>query len=241
MPVGAILWDYDGTLADSSKKNIEVTIEILRRFIPDVDENVPEALASRTSYQDAYGKMSDWKELYRTCYGLDDEQIKAAGAMWSEAQLSNKTFSDIFSGMPEMLAALAPIPMGVCSQNGAEVIRRSLEHHGILKYFGAVVGYDEVPFDGQKPAPDAFFVCLDRLGIKKRGCRFIYVGDHSVDVAFGKNAETELKKSFPAAEVICVAVHHPGLYADDDPRFAPDFTANNSEQLFAVLKKLTEE
>lgn len=241
MPVGAILWDYDGTLADSSKKNIEVTIEILRRFIPDVDENVPEALASRTSYQDAYGKMSDWKELYRTCYGLDDEQVKAAGAMWNEAQLSNKTFSDIFSGVPEMLAALAPIPMGVCSQNGAEVIRRSLEHHGILKYFGAVVGYDEVPFDGQKPAPDAFFVCLDRLGIKKRGCRFIYVGDHSVDVAFGKNAETELKKSFPAAEVICVAVHHPGLYADDDPRFAPDFTANNSEQLFAVLKKLTEE
>lgn len=241
MPVGAILWDYDGTLADSSKKNIEVTIEILRRFIPDVDENVPEALASRTSYQDAYGKMSDWKELYRTCYGLDDEQVKAAGAMWSEAQLSNKTFSDIFSGVPEMLAALAPIPMGVCSQNGAEVIRRSLEHHGILKYFGAVVGYDEVPFDGQKPAPDAFFVCLDRLGIKNRGCRFIYVGDHSVDVAFGKNAETELKKSFPAAEVICVAVHHPGLYADDDPRFAPDFTANNSEQLFAVLKKLTEE
>lgn len=241
MPVGAILWDYDGTLADSSKKNIEVTIEILRRFIPDVDENVPEVLASRTSYQDAYGKMSDWKELYRTCYGLDDEQVKAAGAMWSEAQLSNKTFSDIFSGMPEMLAALAPIPMGVCSQNGAEVIRRSLEHHGILKYFGAVVGYDEIPFDGQKPAPDAFFVCLDRLGIKNRGCRFIYVGDHSVDVAFGKNAETELKKSFPAAEVICVAVHHPGLYADDDPRFAPDFTANNSEQLFAVLKKLTEE
>ncbi len=241
MPVGAILWDYDGTLADSSKKNIEVTIEILRRFIPDVDENVPEALASRTSYQDAYGKMSDWKELYRICYGLDDEQVKAAGAMWSEAQLSNKTFSDIFSGVPEMLAALAPIPMGVCSQNGAEVIRRSLEHHGILKYFGAVVGYDEVPFDGQKPAPDAFFVCLDRLGIKNRGCRFIYVGDHSVDVAFGKNAETELKKSFPAAEVICVAVHHPGLYADDDPRFAPDFTANNSEQLFAVLKKLTEE
>ena len=193
------------------------------------------------AYQDAYGKMSDWKELYRTCYGLDDEQVKAAGAMWSEAQLSNKTFSDIFSGMPEMLAVLAPIPMGVCSQNGAEVIRRSLEHHGILKYFGAVVGYDEVPFDGQKPAPDAFFVCLDRLGIKNRGCRFIYVGDHSVDVAFGKNAETELKKSFPAAEVICVAVHHPGLYADDDPRFAPDFTANNSEQLFAVLKKLTEE
>ena len=96
MPIKAILWDYDGTLADSSKKNIEVTLEILRRFIPDVDENVPEALASRTSYQDAYGKMSDWKELYRTCYGLDDEQVRQAGSMWGKAQLSNRTYSDIF-------------------------------------------------------------------------------------------------------------------------------------------------
>lgn len=241
MPIKAILWDYDGTLADSSKKNIEVTLEILRRFIPDVDENVPEALASRASYQDAYGKTSDWKELYRTCYGLDDEQVKAAGAMWSDAQLANETYSDIFAGIPEILGAMASVPMGICSQNGAEVIRRSLEHHRLLEYFGAIVGYDEVPFDGQKPAPDAFFVCLDRLGIADRGGRFVYVGDHSVDVAFGKNAEAELKKSNPDAEVICIAIHHPGLYAENDPRFLPDYTVTSSEQLFPVLKKLAEE
>ena len=41
MSISAILWDYYGTLADSSKKNIEVILEILRHFIPDVDENVP--------------------------------------------------------------------------------------------------------------------------------------------------------------------------------------------------------
>ena len=69
----------------------------------------------------------------------------------------------------------------------------------------------------------------------------MYIGDHSVDVAFGKNAESVLKKDFPKAEVICVAIHHPGLYSEDDPRFLPDFTANNSEELFAVLKKLDEE
>ena len=238
MPIGAILWDYDGTLADSSKKNIEVTVEILRRFIPDVDENVPEPLASRASYQDAYGRMSDWKELYRICYGLDYEQVRAAGAMWSEAQLSNKTFSDIFDGIPEVLSALSPIPMGICSQNGAEIIRRSLKHHGILEYFGAVVGYDDVPYEGQKPAPDAFFVCLDRLGISERNLSFVYVGDHSVDIAFGRNAEAELKKDFPDARVICVALHHPGLYENNDLCFPPDFTANSSADLLSVLKKL---
>ena len=241
MPVSSILWDYDGTLADSSKKNIEVTLDILRHFIPDVDENVPEILASRTSYHDAYGRIYDWKELYRTCYGLDEEQIRRAGAMWGEAQLKNTRCSDIFPGIAEILAAFSHIPMGICSQNGAEIILRSLHSHGIEKYFGSIIGYDDVPFDGQKPAPDAFFACLDRLGISERNRRFVYIGDHSVDVAFGKNAESVLKKDFPKAEVICVAIHHPGLYSEDDPRFLPDFTANNSEELFAVLKKLDEE
>ena len=67
MSISAILWDYDGTLADSSKKNIEVTLEILRHFIPDVDENVPEALSSRSSYLDAQGKLSEWMEVYSVC------------------------------------------------------------------------------------------------------------------------------------------------------------------------------
>ena len=101
-----------------------------------------------------------------------------------------------------------------------------------------MVGYDDVPYEGQKPAPDAFFVCLDRLGISERNLSFVYVGDHSVDIAFGRNAEAELKKDFPDARVICVALHHPGLYENNDLCFPPDFTANSSADLLSVLKKL---
>ena len=44
----AILWDYDGTLVDSSRKNMEVTISIFRKFYPDIAANMPDFAAGRT-------------------------------------------------------------------------------------------------------------------------------------------------------------------------------------------------
>ena len=72
MAIKAILWDYDGTLMDSSKKSIEVSLEVLSRFIPDIYENIPEPLSSRENFQETYGRISDWVELYHVCYGLND-------------------------------------------------------------------------------------------------------------------------------------------------------------------------
>ena len=241
MSISAILWDYDGTLADSSKKNIEVTLEILRHFIPDVDENVPEALSSRSSYLDAQGKLSDWKELYRVCYGLNEEEIRKAGEMWTPTQLKNRTLSDIFKGMDSVLKEFEHVKMGVCSQNGREEISRSLDHHGLLKYFGSIVGYGDVPYDRQKPDPTAFLICLDELKIADRNGTFIYVGDHSVDVAFGRNAESALKKSFPGARVVCAAMHYAGYYSGDDENFPPDFSAKSPEELLEILKQIENE
>lgn len=238
MPISGILWDYDGTIADSSKKNIEVTLEILRRFIPDVDENVPKALSSRSSYLDAQGRLSDWKELYRVCYGLTEEQVEKAGEMWTPAQLKNRTLSDIFEGIDLVLKEFERVKMGICSQNGGEEISRSLEKHGLLRYFGSIVGYGDVPYDRQKPDPAAFLLCLDELQIADRSGNFVYVGDHSVDVAFGRNAEAALRRSFPTARVLCIALHHEGYYGKDDEAFPPDFTARSAGELLEILKQI---
>jgi len=45
MSIKAILWDYDGTIMDSSRKSIEVSLEVLSAFIPDIYENVPKPLS----------------------------------------------------------------------------------------------------------------------------------------------------------------------------------------------------
>lgn len=235
MAVKAILWDYDGTIMDSSKKSIEVSLEVLSNFIPDIYENIPEPLSSREKFQDTYGRISDWVELYHVCYGLTDEQTREAVRMWGEVQLKNKTEAELYSGIREILEHFKDVKMGVCSQNGAEIIKRSLEHIDVLKYFGAVIGVDDVLFDEQKPHGSAFIKALEKLGIEDRNATFVYVGDRSVDVAFGRNAEAMLKKDFPDAKVVCVAMHHPGDYCEEDENLLPDYIAKNTDELFEIL------
>lgn len=235
MGIEAILWDYDGTLADSSKKSIEVSLEVLSNFIPDIYENIPEPLSSRENFQETYGRISDWVELYHVCYGLDDEQTREAVKLWGPTQLKNKTESELYSGIPEILEKFKDIKMGVCSQNGAGIIKKSLEHHGALKYFGAVLGVDDVLFEEQKPHPAAFIKCLERLGITDKNKTFVYIGDHSVDVAFGRNAEAMLKADYPDARVVCIAMHHPGDYCEEDENFLPDFVARSTAELLGIL------
>ena len=125
--------------------------------------------------------------------------------------------------------------MGVCSQNGAGIIKRSLGNLDLIKYLGAVIGVDDVLFEEQKPHPDAFLKALEKLGISDRNKTFAYVGDRSVDVAFGRNAEAALKKDFPEARVICIAMHHPGDYCEEDENFPPDYIARSSAELLSIL------
>lgn len=235
MPVKAILWDYDGTLADSTQKTIEVTLDVLSHFIPDIYENIPKELSSKEAFQEAYGRIPDWKELYRTCYGLSDEQLVIGAGMWGEAQLRNKTESELFEGIPRVLKNFKNIKMGVCTQNSNDIVKRSLEHHGVLKYFGAVLGIEDVAFDEQKPHPAAFINCLEKLGLSGQSGTFVYIGDHSVDVAFGRNVEAMLKKDHPEAMVICIAMHHSGNYSEEDENFPPDYIAHSSAELLEIL------
>ena len=47
MNLSAILWDYDGTLVNSIKKNMAVTIDVLTNFQNDINTNIPEVLKSK--------------------------------------------------------------------------------------------------------------------------------------------------------------------------------------------------
>ncbi len=75
MTLSAILWDYDGTLVDSTKKNMAVTIEILQEFIPDIHQKLPTVLTYPEEYRQANYKYKDWREIYRECYNLSESQI----------------------------------------------------------------------------------------------------------------------------------------------------------------------
>ena len=179
----AILWDYDGTLANTPVKNIAVTRAVLGRLDPALLDPLPEALSSLAAYQAANYRWRNWRELY---------------------QHALRVPAPLFGGLLEVLPRLAALaPMGICSQNDSGNIRAALAAHGAADCFAAVVGHADVDFARQKPDPAAFLACLDRLGLREG--RFAYIGDHAGDIAFGRNAQAALRAMGRAAEVVCVA------------------------------------
>ena len=103
----AILWDYDGTLANTPVKNLAVTKEVLRRLDPALLDPLPEALTSLDAYQAANYRWRNWRELYRHALHVPAERLDEAGALWGPCQLADRTLPPLFDGLDEALPRLA--------------------------------------------------------------------------------------------------------------------------------------
>lgn len=201
--IDAILWDYDGTLADSAAKNRAVTLEVLRRVDPALLKPLPAALASPTAYRAVSRRYRNWMDLYEEHYRMTPDQIRRAAPLWAACQEAEPMAPVLFDGIPALLERLAGLPMAICSQNSAASIDDSLTALGIRPYFGAVAGFDTVGMERQKPEPDCFLYCLEKLGLT--GGRFLYVGDQAGDLTFAVAAERALRERGVRAEVLGVA------------------------------------
>ena len=76
----AILWDYDGTLANTPVKNIAVTRAVLGRLDPALLDPLPEALPSLAAYQAANYRWRTWRELYRHALPVPVDRLDGGGA-----------------------------------------------------------------------------------------------------------------------------------------------------------------
>ena len=82
--IDAVLWDFDGTLADSAAKNIAITKQILAKVAPRLTgEGLPRALRSIDDYHVANHGAENWRELYRDYFGMTADEIQVAGPMWN--------------------------------------------------------------------------------------------------------------------------------------------------------------
>jgi phosphoglycolate phosphatase-like HAD superfamily hydrolase len=233
----AILWDYDGTLVDSTRKNIAVTVDVLRYFYPDIDNNLPEVLLSPENYLKANYKYKNWRELYQECYKIPEDRIDEAGRLWTPCQLDNKMVPDLFEGLEEVIPRLSGYRMGICSQNSSENIWNVLKHYRINECFQSVIGYDNIPIKNQKPEPDGFLKCIEHLGVDINHGTFLYIGDHSEDVTFGKNAERLLRDNGYEVSVICIAAR----YTDTDIsswNTPPDHVVHKPLELLRIIENI---
>jgi phosphoglycolate phosphatase-like HAD superfamily hydrolase len=210
--VDAILWDFDGTLANSAARNIAITRQILTRVAPRLSgDKLPQSLRSEADYHVANHGAEHWRDLYRDYFGMTTAEIETAGPLWETYQMLDKTAVTLFDGVADTVRQLSRFPQGICSANATRNIRQVLRENEISSAFQSVIGYEDLPRHHQKPAPDGGLKCLREIFADTRGKTIIYVGDHIADVIFSRGLGKQLG---PSNKVISVIVTHSGANPD---------------------------
>lgn len=206
--IDAILWDFDGTLANSAAKNIAISKQILARVAPHLTgENLPQCLRSEAEYHVANHGADHWRDLYRDFFGMNTREIEIAGPLWETYQALDNTAVELFDGVAETVHQLSRLPQGICSANSTQNIEEVLGEHGIVEHFRSIIGYEELEHHQQKPAPEGGLRCLQNIFGATQNKTILFIGDHIADVIFARGLSQRLD---PSNTVVSVIVTYSG-------------------------------
>lgn len=199
-PIRAVVFDWDGTLADSA----EATYRAYLRTFAELG-----IAYDRAEYERTYSP--DWYHTFR-CVGLPQERWADADAKWLACFAEERVA--LHAGTREFLDALEVrrIARAIVTSGGRERVTRELAAHGIDGHFAHVVGGDEVT--RRKPHPEAMHVCLERLGVAAGEA--VYVGDSPEDVLMARAAgvyAVAVAGGYPNRSALAAA--NPDLFAGD--------------------------
>ena len=177
--MAAIIFDFDGTLADTQRGIIATAQEVLRRMgRGPADER---ALAATIGLP--------LRENFTRGAGLSDEEADRAVAIYRDIF---ETFAipaiTVFPGVEEVLAALSArgVPMAVASSRGQHSLEGLMHHLGLDRYIPLTLVFGVETAARPKPAPDILYVILGKLGVKPEEA--LVVGDTTFDIEMGRAA-----------------------------------------------------
>lgn len=171
----AVLFDFDGTLADSYPA-ITASVNHVRSLhgLPPLSE--PEV---RRHVGRAAGYL-----LQKTVPAGSLEANSAAYRAHHPSVLRQGT--RLLPGAAESLRALHErgLLLGVCSNKPVAFTRELVAYLGIASYLNTVLGPEDVP--RAKPAPDMLRAALSRLNVAAE--QTLYIGDMTVDIQTARAA-----------------------------------------------------
>jgi len=174
----AVLFDFDGTLADSYAAFTPRVNHVLQHYgRPTLSEDKVRALVG-------HGLENLMANILP---GVDP---KAAAQLYREHHPTvMRSHTKLLPGVAHGLAALkdSEIKLGVCSNKPAYFTRALLGMLEIDRFFDVVLGPEDV--GAAKPDPAMVDRALERLGVSKD--QALYVGDMEVDIETGRRAGIE--------------------------------------------------
>jgi HAD superfamily hydrolase (TIGR01549 family) len=170
--LGAVLFDWDGTLVDSAEKTYGCYVRVFSAYGIGFDH---------AAFERTYSP--DWYRTYEEV-GLPREHWPEADARWLSCYETEP--SRLLPGALEALERLAEagLVQGIVSSGEGSRVRREIQALGLARFFDAIVcGGDTVR---RKPDPEPLLVALERLGVPSD--QTAYVGDSPEDVAMARSA-----------------------------------------------------
>lgn len=157
----AILFDFDGVLADSEPLHCAAWADVVKPI----------------------GISLDWEAYRRYCIGIPDRQAAAYfcylrhppadfDTVWALYPAKSRRFVELISSQPaigpaiiDLLSRLDGYQLGVVTATERALVEPSLVASGIRDRFAVVIGAEDVP--RTKPAPDPYRLALERLGVRR--------------------------------------------------------------------------
>lgn len=196
----AVLFDWDGTLADTAEASYRSYVRLFEELGIPFDREV---------YARTYSP--NWYLTFRAL-GLSEERWSFADDRWL-AHFANETV-ELIAGARELLQSLTTrgLSTGIVTSGSRDRVTRELHAHGVAAHLHECVFGGDVT--EKKPHPEALELCLERLRVRPH--QAVYVGDSPEDVAMAR-----------AAGVFSIAV--PGGYPNREALLAanPDRVADS--------------
>jgi pyrophosphatase PpaX len=186
----AVLFDWDGTLADTAEASFRCYVRTFAEYGIAFD---------RDTYRQTYSP--NWYHTFR-CVGLPEERWADADERWL-VHFAEETV-DLIDGAREALEALARrgLTQAIVTSGTRPRIERELVAHG-LRFDEVVCGTDTAR---KKPHPEPLQLALSRLGIEPSEAA--YVGDSPEDVMMAKAASVyavAVPGAYPNREALAAA------------------------------------
>lgn len=200
-PVCAVLFDWDGTLADTVPLVTAATNRTLdRRGYPHVStEDVHDGMRFPTVERMLY----HIRHTTRTGDGALGREL--ADEFYEHADQLGHRYVELFAGVRQLLATISELglPMGIVTNNMGSVVRSLLRHFSLQEFFPVVVAEENVT--NPKPDPEGLVMALRTLDTD--ACCALFVGDSVTDAEAAVVAGvTPVGAGWPEASI----VHKPG-------------------------------
>ena len=184
MPVEAVIFDLDGTLAhfnlDFKALRADVRSHLMRAGVPTSVLTVNESIFEMLKKSEIFFKNGDKTNSAK----VFDKIRTQALAIAEKYEMEAATTTSLQTGAVEMLKELKAmnLKIGLCTTNSEKAAKYILQRFKIEDYFKTIVSRDKVKY--VKPHTEQFELALKALSAQAQGT--VIVGDSVVDMQSAK-------------------------------------------------------